>query len=292
MVLVSALGAVWTWVPGAQAALPHRYAAGQPTYLRLDARLADGAALRAACGSFATGRVLAPRETWLGVPLLADLPTPQGYPESLAPRYTSALLDGAGLAPHSVFPLDRRRLARAGGALRLLDVQCIVLPADWEALVAGLGFTRAGVLGDGRVVSVRAGAAAFLPPEVVGVASDDAALAAVLAPGFAPERVAIVRGTDRVPRGGPGRVEHVHRLAPGRLAAHRAGLRDVILPRGNERDLRDVPDDVREGIEFHFVDRMDEVVELALFNGKETRAARAGRSSRQRGARAARRKDD
>jgi ATP-dependent Lon protease len=76
------------------------------------------------------------------------------------------------------------------------------------------------------------------------------------------------------------------------LAAHRAGLRDVILPRGNERDLRDVPDDVREGIEFHFVDRMDEVVELALFNGKETRAARAGRSSRQRGARAARRKDD
>jgi ATP-dependent Lon protease len=37
------------------------------------------------------------------------------------------------------------------------------------------------------------------------------------------------------------------------LAAHRAGLRDVILPRGNERDLRDVPADVRSSIRFHFV---------------------------------------
>jgi ATP-dependent Lon protease len=89
-----------------------------------------------------------------------------------------------------------------------------------------------------------------------------------------------------------GRVLEIGGVKEKVLAAHRAGLRDVILPRGNERDLRDVPDDVREGIEFHFVDRMDEVVELALFNGKETRAARAGRSSRQRGARAARRKDD
>jgi hypothetical protein len=44
------------------------------------------------------------------------------------------------------------------------------------------------------------------------------------------------------------------------LAAHRAGIGNVILPRGNERDLRDVPDDVRGGIEFHFVERMDEVV--------------------------------
>jgi ATP-dependent Lon protease len=45
------------------------------------------------------------------------------------------------------------------------------------------------------------------------------------------------------------------------LAAHRAGMRDVILPRGNERDLRDVPEDVRDGnITFHFVDRMDEVL--------------------------------
>lgn len=48
------------------------------------------------------------------------------------------------------------------------------------------------------------------------------------------------------------------------LAAYRAGLRNVILPRGNERDLREVPEDVREKIEFHFVDRMDDVVKIAL----------------------------
>lgn len=48
------------------------------------------------------------------------------------------------------------------------------------------------------------------------------------------------------------------------LAAYRAGLRDVILPRGNERDLREVPEDVRDKITFHFVDRMDDVVRIAL----------------------------
>jgi ATP-dependent Lon protease len=48
------------------------------------------------------------------------------------------------------------------------------------------------------------------------------------------------------------------------LAAYRAGLRHVILPNGNERDLRDVPDDVRANITFHFVDRMDDVLRLAL----------------------------
>jgi ATP-dependent Lon protease len=48
------------------------------------------------------------------------------------------------------------------------------------------------------------------------------------------------------------------------LAAYRAGIRHVLLPRGNERDLRDVPKDVRENIEFDFVERMDDVVRIAL----------------------------
>jgi ATP-dependent Lon protease len=75
------------------------------------------------------------------------------------------------------------------------------------------------------------------------------------------------------------------------LAAHRAGIRDVILPRGNERDLRDVPVDVRSGITFHFVERMDEVIQLALFNGTGTASSGAARTTRTRGARAARRKE-
>lgn len=48
------------------------------------------------------------------------------------------------------------------------------------------------------------------------------------------------------------------------LAAYRAGLREVILPSGNLRDLRDVPEDVRNGMRFHAVERMDQVFDLAL----------------------------
>jgi ATP-dependent Lon protease len=48
------------------------------------------------------------------------------------------------------------------------------------------------------------------------------------------------------------------------LASYRAGVFSVILPRGNERDLRDVPKDVRDKITFHFVDRMDQVIRIAL----------------------------
>src|SRR5690606_27838450 len=76
------------------------------------------------------------------------------------------------------------------------------------------------------------------------------------------------------------------------LAAHRAGIRDVILPSGNERDLRDVPNDVRDAIEFHFVERMEEVVALALFNGRSRAGSGNGRGSRSRGARAARQKKE
>ncbi len=48
------------------------------------------------------------------------------------------------------------------------------------------------------------------------------------------------------------------------LAAYRAGIREVIMPSGNERDLRDVPMDVRDGMAFHFVDHIDQVFRAAL----------------------------
>jgi ATP-dependent Lon protease len=51
------------------------------------------------------------------------------------------------------------------------------------------------------------------------------------------------------------------------LAAHRADLRHIVLPAGNERDLRDVPANVRNAIRFHFVERMDDVIRLALHSG-------------------------
>jgi ATP-dependent Lon protease len=48
------------------------------------------------------------------------------------------------------------------------------------------------------------------------------------------------------------------------LAAARAGITKVILPAENERDLEDIPTDVRERMEFNLVESMDEVVNLAL----------------------------
>jgi ATP-dependent Lon protease len=48
------------------------------------------------------------------------------------------------------------------------------------------------------------------------------------------------------------------------LAAHRAGLRTVILPRRNEADLDDIPDELRREIRVHPVDRIEEVLAIAL----------------------------
>ena len=48
------------------------------------------------------------------------------------------------------------------------------------------------------------------------------------------------------------------------LAAYRAGLREVILPKGNEKDLRDIPPEVRGKMAFTFASTMDEVFHLAL----------------------------
>jgi ATP-dependent Lon protease len=48
------------------------------------------------------------------------------------------------------------------------------------------------------------------------------------------------------------------------LAAHRAGIRDVILPRHNERDVEDVPPELRRDIAFTFVDTAEQVLEHAL----------------------------
>ena len=52
------------------------------------------------------------------------------------------------------------------------------------------------------------------------------------------------------------------------LAAHRAGIDTIVLPRRNERDLEDVAAELREGMEFAFVDSADEVIPLALTSGE------------------------
>jgi ATP-dependent Lon protease len=48
------------------------------------------------------------------------------------------------------------------------------------------------------------------------------------------------------------------------LAARRAGLKRVILPRGNQKDLRDLPEEVRKEMEFVFADRVEDVLAVML----------------------------
>jgi ATP-dependent Lon protease len=48
------------------------------------------------------------------------------------------------------------------------------------------------------------------------------------------------------------------------LAAHRAGIKTLILPKWNEKDLEDIPQEVRDKIEFHFVDKMKNALDIAL----------------------------
>jgi ATP-dependent Lon protease len=48
------------------------------------------------------------------------------------------------------------------------------------------------------------------------------------------------------------------------LAAHRAGIKMIIMPKPNEKDLADIPEKVRKDMDFHFVDKMMDVIKLAL----------------------------
>jgi ATP-dependent Lon protease len=48
------------------------------------------------------------------------------------------------------------------------------------------------------------------------------------------------------------------------LAAFRAGITEVLLPRENEKDLEEIPDEVRDALEVHFIDSMDDVLRIAL----------------------------
>jgi ATP-dependent Lon protease len=61
-----------------------------------------------------------------------------------------------------------------------------------------------------------------------------------------------------------GRVLPIGGLKQKVLAAHRAGMTDVIMPFDNEPDIDDVPEVVRAAIHFHPVHNVREVLELAL----------------------------
>jgi len=61
-----------------------------------------------------------------------------------------------------------------------------------------------------------------------------------------------------------GRVLEIGGVKEKVIAAHRAGIRMVILPKNNKKDLEDIPKDVTKDLTFHFVEHMDEVLKIAL----------------------------
>jgi len=61
-----------------------------------------------------------------------------------------------------------------------------------------------------------------------------------------------------------GRVLPIGGLKEKLLAAHRHGILEAVLPKDNEKDLPDIPDNIRSEMKLHFVETMDEVLKIAL----------------------------
>src|SRR5262249_38265222 len=76
-----------------------------------------------------------------------------------------------------------------------------------------------------------------------------------------PIRSAFGKSGEITPRG---RVVPVGGVKEKVLGAERAGIAEVLLPKGNEEDLDDLPDEVRGALRFTFVESLDEAVAVAL----------------------------
>jgi ATP-dependent Lon protease len=61
-----------------------------------------------------------------------------------------------------------------------------------------------------------------------------------------------------------GKVLPIGGLKEKLLAAHRAGIFEVILPKDNDKDVAEVPENLRNAMKLHFVETMDQVLAIAL----------------------------
>jgi ATP-dependent Lon protease len=71
-----------------------------------------------------------------------------------------------------------------------------------------------------------------------------------------------------------GRVLPIGGLKEKVLGAHRAGIKVIIIPKGNEADVEDVPEEVRNVLEFHPVETLNEVLRIALVPTESVEPAR------------------
>ena len=76
-----------------------------------------------------------------------------------------------------------------------------------------------------------------------------------------------------------GRILPVGGIKEKVLAAKEAGITEIILPAQNEKDLVEIPEHIRNALRFHFVENMDEVLELALLPAPEAEVVAVGSES-------------
>jgi ATP-dependent Lon protease len=69
-----------------------------------------------------------------------------------------------------------------------------------------------------------------------------------------------------------GRVLPIGGLKEKVLGAHRAGIKTIVLPKDNEADIEDIPEEVRSQLSFHPVETLEEVLKIALVPDKDTEA--------------------
>jgi ATP-dependent Lon protease len=70
-----------------------------------------------------------------------------------------------------------------------------------------------------------------------------------------------------------GRVLPIGGLKEKVLGAHRAGIKVIVLPKENEADVEDIPEEVRSQLSFHPVETLEEVLKIALVPEKDTEAS-------------------
>ena len=79
-----------------------------------------------------------------------------------------------------------------------------------------------------------------------------------------------------------GRVMPIGGLKEKVLGAHRAGIKHILLPKDNEGDLEDIPEEVRELLTFHALGTLDEVFDVALLPAPDAEDEPSGQTMMER----------